>query len=647
MAKLIPVFYDLETFWSQDHSLSKMNPIVYATHRETEIISCAVKVDRGNTNVSFGEDLIKKQFKSFDWSDKLLIAHNNSGFDAMIAAWRLGARPAMWGCTLAMARPHHAKTTGLSLAKLVEHYGIGIKDNSALINTKGRHLKDFTLDEIEAMRVYNKADTDQCAALFYKLLPLTSKREMQLIDMTIRMLVEPKFRVDMQLLKDTLRDERLRKHESLLALAKMLTVEGESDEEIAEKTRELLASAPKFKSLLESLGADCPMKPSPTNPEKEVPALAKTDEAFIALQEHDNPLVAAAAAARLGVKSTLLESRAEAFLNVSKATGGRMPIAINYYGADTTGRDSGSFGLNQQNMPRVSGNPTDALRMSLIAPEGKKVVVADLSGIELRVNHFLWKAPTSMALYQASPDKADLYKDFASTLYDVPVAEVTKAQRQIGKVAHLGLGFGAGAGTFVRIAKMMGGVDITLVESKDIVGRWRSAYKEISDGWKTCGTTLRAMFEGYEQPIDPWGLCHTVKDGIKTPQGMIRYPGLRQEETTRVRVVNDVPIESTEMQWVYGYGRNKAFLAGPKIDENIVQHLAREVVMDNALQIKKETGYGTVHRVHDELIYVVPQYESIRHLDTVQRIMRTPPAWWPELITWSEGDIADSYGAAK
>ena len=200
MAKLTPVFLDLETFWSQTHSLTKMNPIAYCTHPETEVISCAAKVGKAATCVSFGEDLIKKQMKNFDWSDKLVIAHNMSGFDAMILAWRFGVRPAMWGCTLAMARPHHAKTTGLSLAKLVEHYKLGVKNNAVLLNTKGRHLKDFTAEEIEQMKKYNGEDTDQCAALFEKLLPLTSKREMQLIDMTIRMLISPKFRIDNELL---------------------------------------------------------------------------------------------------------------------------------------------------------------------------------------------------------------------------------------------------------------------------------------------------------------------------------------------------------------------------------------------------------------------------------------------------------------
>ncbi len=84
MTKLVPVIIDVESFWSQDHTLSKMNPIVYCTHPETEVISCAAKVGDEQTNITFGEEAIKKQTKAFDWSDKIVIGHNLSGFDAMI-----------------------------------------------------------------------------------------------------------------------------------------------------------------------------------------------------------------------------------------------------------------------------------------------------------------------------------------------------------------------------------------------------------------------------------------------------------------------------------------------------------------------------------------------------------------------------------
>jgi DNA polymerase len=611
-------------------------------HPETEIISCAFKFDDAETEVVFGEQNVIDYCNKVDWSQYWVVGHNLSGFDSMILSWRLNIKPKLWGCTLAMARPIHAKDVGLSLAKLVRHYGLGIKDNFALLQTKGRHLKDFTEQEIADMGVYNKEDVDQCYGLLKRLIPQTKKDEVILIDMTVRSLIEPQFDCDTELLSKTLVEEVERKRTALLEASKTMDVYelGMDDDEAVAAVLKLLSSAPKFAKFLESLGVEVPMKKSPTT-EKDIPALAKTDEAFIALQEHDNPLVSVAANARLDAKSTILQTRIQSFLTASNAhPHKKVPIPLKYYGADTTGRWSG-WGYNPQNLPRI--NPykpklSDSLRKSLRAPPGYKVVVADLSGIELRVNHFLWKVPSSMEMFRADPENADLYKDFASTLYDVRQSEVTKEQRQVGKVAHLGLGFGAGHVTFQKVAKLMGGVNISINESKDIVDTWRDAYSDITVAWRTCHKALPTIMRGAEGgALDPWGMIYPIPEGLQTPKGVIRYPNLRTE-------VNE---ETGRTEFIYGDGRNKARIYAGKIVENIVQHLARNVIADNALDVQRKLRLIPALMVHDELVYVVPEEKAQATLDAVQEIMRTPPTWWPELLTWSEGDIADTYGDAK
>ena len=631
---------DLETFWDVGHSLTKMSPIAYCMHPDTEIISCAFKFGNTDTEVVFGEDNVKAYCDAIDWSQYWVVGHNLSGFDSMILSWRLNIKPLLWGCTLAMARPIHAKDVGLSLAKLVTHYGLGKKDNFALLQTKGKHLCDFTEQEIADMEVYNKADVDQCYGLLQRLIAQTKKDEVRLIDMTIRSLIEPQFDCDIDLLNNTLVEEGIRKRQVLLDAADTMAITGTNDDEKVSEVLTLLSSSKKFADFLGSVGVEVPTKVSPTTG-KDIPALAKTDEAFIALQEHDNPLVATASSARLDAKSTILQTRIASFLAAAEAHPRRkVPIPLKYYGADTTGRWSG-WAYNPQNLPRINPyfpKPSDALRKSLIAPKGYKVVVADLSGIELRVNHFLWKVPSSMELFKQDREKADLYKDFASTLYEVDEANVSKEQRQVGKVAHLGLGFGAGAPTFQTVAKLMGGVELDLDDSKDIVDTWRRAYPEITIGWRTCHKALGTIIRGASGgAIDPWGMVYPIPEGLQTPKGIIRYPNLRTE-------LNE---ETGRSEFVYGEGRNKARIYAGKIDENIVQHLARCVIADNALEMQRSTGLIPALMVHDELVYVVPTDQAQSTLDKVQAIMRTPPVWWPELLTWSEGDIADTYGDAK
>ena len=68
---MTPVFLDYETFWSVEHSLTKMSPITYVMHPDTEIISVAVKVGGGATEVLFGEDDIREYFDTVDWSDAM------------------------------------------------------------------------------------------------------------------------------------------------------------------------------------------------------------------------------------------------------------------------------------------------------------------------------------------------------------------------------------------------------------------------------------------------------------------------------------------------------------------------------------------------------------------------------------------------
>ena len=128
----------------------------------------------------------------------------------------------------------------------------------------------------------------------------------------------------------------------------------------------------------------------------------------------------------------------------------------------------------------------------------------------------------------------------------------------------------------------------------------------------------------------------TTSFGLKTPRGYIRYPNLRLEVD-----------EDGQSEYVYAEGQKKARIYAGKIDENIVQHLARCVIADNALTVQKLIGLRPSLMVHDELVYVVPEDQAVDTLDAVQEVMRQPPVWWPELVTWSEGDIADTYGDAK
>lgn len=649
MSKLLPVVIDLETFWSDTHTLKKINPVDYALHEETEIQSCSFTIPGKPTFVVFGQGQVQAVLDKLPAERVMAVGHNMSMFDSMILNWRLGFNPAMWACTQSMARALYAKETPLSLKALLEFLGSPIrKGNLEEVGTKGKKLADFTPDEIKKLAAYNIPDGDGCMWLFKRMVRDIGARELQIIDMNIRMLLDRKLRLDAPLLERTLVDVKKQKRTALLEAAELLGIDrAMAVEDRIELVRSQLASAPKFGKLLESYGFDVPMKASPTalkkGEHKLIPALSKTDDAMQELCEDDHPVVSVCAQTRLGVKSTQLESRIETLLRWNWYTDGECPVPLHYCGADTTGRDSGAMKANLQNLPRIGTNPDDtpklsnALRESLIAPPGHKIVVADLSGIELRVNHFLWKVRESVNMYMADPE-ADLYKAFASARYGVPIEEVDKRMRQMGKVAHLGLGFGAGWSTFQKFAKTQYRLLIDDVEAEEIVRAWRYKYLNIVDGWKTCHSALTDIYNGVERVIDPWGLTHTCMEGIVLPSGrLIRYPQLHEEKSK----------ERRGNEWWYGGGRHRARIYAGKVDENIVQALARDVIKEHALEFRRRTGVNPSLVVHDEIVAVVPTNEAESMLAELHDIMRTPPKWWPRLVLWSEGDIADRYSDAK
>lgn len=652
------VTLDFETFWSVEHTLKKMSPIEYVMHPLTELQSVSVQVNREKPLCVFGEDEIRRLLDDVDVSNKAVVGHNMSVFDSMILAWRLKLRPLMYLCTLAMARPVYGKVCGLSLEALAKHLGLGVKDKSALINTRGKHLTDFTPEEIEAMRVYNTEDTVLCRKLFAHLRQFFTPDELWHVDCNIRMLVEAELELDMGLLSVALSVERSNKHRALLELAKHTEhIKGEgwhNEQLIAEKMRSEMHSAAKFSALLQKLGVEVPMKRSPKDPKKLIPAIAKTDEAMAELLEHDDEVVAAAARARLSAKSTQLETRIQSFQSTYKVLG-KLPVPAHYCGADTTGRDSG-FLYNMYNLPRVNPKKpktSDALRNAVMAPEGKVIGVADSSGIELRVNHTLWQVKRSMDLWSANP-KADLYIGTAAAYYGVPDSEISKddPRRQLGKVLELSCGFGIAGPKLRNQARAQYGLRLTPEEADGGVRAWRARYPEISDyesgGWGMCDKALAWMAAGEERPIDPWGLCVTTKDAIVLPSGrLIRYPNLRQEWTTAYKEVNGELVERKKLSWVYAEGRHKAYLYGGKVDENIVQALARDIIFPVAIEFWKDTGLRPKHKVYDELAYLFEPSVAEEMLAHLQSLLRRSPKWWPQIVLWSEGDVGTRYGEVK
>lgn len=594
---------DFETMYDRHYSLSKMTTEEYIRHEYFEPIGVAVKVNDGETEWFSGpEAQTKRWLEQFPWGKSIAIAHN-AMFDMAILNWHFDIRPKMIADTLSMLRAIDGPDAGNSLAKALERYGLGEKGDE-VVHALGKGRLDFTPDELARYGDYCINDVDKTYELFKQIAPLVPKLEAQLIDRTIRMFSEPVLELDTDILTEHLTTVRKKKD--------MLMAAVEADKKV-------LMSNPQLAMLLQQMKVVPPTKISPTTG-KTTWAFGKNDEGFKALLDHPDPKVQAIVAARLGVKSTLEETRTERFIGIAKR--GTLPVPLRYYAAHT-GRWGGDDKINLQNLPRKS-----ALKKAIKAPEGYTFIDCDSSQIEART--LAWLAEQD-DLVEAFDRGEDVYKIMASAIYGVPVDEVTDDQRFVGKTTILGCGYGMGAVKFQAQLKNFN-VELDEGECRRIISVYRATYPKITGLWDSAGRALTALQSQRTSQLGREGALQVDLLGIKLPNGMyIRYPNLREDK---------------DGQLVYDTKKGRATIPtriyGGKVIENVCQALARIVIGEQLLMIARR--YRVVMTVHDAVGCIAPVEEAEEARAFVEQCMRMRPKWALGLPLNCESKMGASYG---
>jgi DNA polymerase len=623
------VVLDFESYYDKDFSLRKMTPVEYILDARFETILCAVKEAWPSvgkpTQIIDGVDF-KEWLKTADLENACVVSHN-ALFDMCILAWRYGVIPRLMVDTLGVSRAllgHELKS--LSLANVAKHLQIGTKGNE-VENVVGLNREAIKASgRWDAYAEYSKNDADLCATIYDKLVRsgLFPIKELAVMDMVLRCAIEPKFLLDQAVLFKHLGEVQQNKME-LLANAMLIGSSGKTE----------LMSNDKFADLLRNFGCEPPRKISPVTG-KIAYAFAKTDKAFIELENHPSTAIQVLVAARLGHKSTLEEKRTERLLAISNLTwfGNEqklMPIPLRYAGAHT-GRLSGDWKLNMQNLPRA-GN----LRRALIAKPGHTIVTVDASQIEARIVAWICKQEN---LVKAFENGEDVYSSFASVVFGYPVNKKDHpVERFAGKTAILGLGYQVGANKFhntieVQSQLQLGKkIDMTLDQAADVVAKYRREFTQIVDTWSFLHNIAIPVLHGNRNKYK-LGPCEFERWAVTLPNGLkLHYPRLH------------VSHGQNGSEWLFLYGAEPKKLYGGKLLENIVQALARVITMDAALRIQKRLGLGM--QVHDELVYSVPNNEVNDIKKLLLEEMRRRPDWAPGLPLNAEVGTGQSYGEAK
>lgn len=604
---------DFESLYTKDYSLKKLSEVDYILSPMFEVIMCAIKLGDAPTRVFTEARDIRAAIDGIDWENNALLAHNTR-FDASILAWHYGKIPGLYLDTMSMARAiTHPVLGSSSLAKLATHFRLPAK-GTEVANAMGKTRADFSPNELAAYAEYCAHDTELCRQIFDRFMRVFPKSELKVIDLALRMFIEPQV---------TLNATKLAAHLALVQAEKAA-----SFARVSHIEKDVFSSNKKFAALLRSYGIEPPRKISPVTGQ-DTWALAKNDREFkdLCANPELSMDVQALLACRVGAKSTIEETRTATLLNLSQqhwlepAHAGRMPVPYRYFGAHT-GRFSGDGGYNFANLRR--GSP---IRDAIEAPPGMRIVHRDASQIEARI--VAWLAGCTK-LVDAFAQGRDVYSEFASKFYGMPVTKADEARRFTGKQAILSLGYGSGHVKFrhsLYIGQGGVSVELTLDESDSLVTFYREEYPEIPNLWRAGDVALNRMIQGDTSDAIP--VVEMGERCVYLPNGTaIQYPGLRSEidpDTTKPRKVYDG-----------SYGGSKR-IYGAKLIENVTQALARIVVIDTMVRVHKDTGFRPFMSTYDSHDYVVSESAACEFDALLEREFAVVPAWARGLPLASEG----------
>lgn len=358
-------------------------------------------------------------------------------------------------------------------------------------------------------------------------------------------------------------------------------------------------------------------------------SLAKGDEECAEWARTNPELAPTLAAMREFRRSNTLIEKLKSMKGRTGADG-IMPLDLIYCGASHTRRWS-CRGVNVQNLDREPVVFTRAnlpveertvwFRELIIPRPGKVFVILDLAQIEPRC---LWWLIDDTKMLDIVRTGFGIYEAHARATMGWTGGKLKDERPDLYRLAKarvLGLGYGCGPDKFQVVAKLMAGLDRTLLECKRDVQDFRASNTKITGFWRSFDEMISCASKKREdlniemptgEALKLWGVSAAMKGGFKA------------------HTVKGDPKEVTHNLW------------GGVLTENATQRMARDVLADSNLRLEW-AGLNPIFHAHDEVILEVDEKSGQEALEEATRIMKTPPDWAPDLPLDVEGGIFKHY----
>ena len=254
------------------------------------------------------------------------------------------------------------------------------------------------------------------------------------------------------------------------------------------------------------------------------------------------------------------------------------------------------------------------VRAMVCAGEGSTLVRCDSSQIEVRVLHALARNEKMLKTFSCGRDP---YCEFASKVMNRTISKGDK-ERQLGKSAILGLGFGMGAKRFVESSRLQYGLELTEKFALQVVKTYRNEHSKVPKFWRDlenaahkCVTRRQAMRVGFIT-FGMWGDYMVVK--LPSGRRLFYYQPAFEGKGRDIRFVFTSP-RGVRYEW-----------AGGLLCENVVQATARDTLV-HYMALAEQRGLDVVAHIHDELVVECRIEDAEETSEALLNIFATQPAW--------------------
>ncbi len=270
------------------------------------------------------------------------------------------------------------------------------------------------------------------------------------------------------------------------------------------------------------------------------------------------------------------------------------------------------------------------IKATLDAAPGHRLMKCDLSSIESRILAGFagetWKLAAYREFDRTGDKQLEPYCVVARKMLrkNDPIAEITPAERQIGKGGDLAGGFGGSVGAWRRLVPKD---DRSDGEIKADIYAWRQAHPKTTQFWRTLSSAARlAIRTGSEHKAGPIAASYRNETLYLTlPSGRsIAYPQARLIPSKFEGGPPDILFKDNSR----GAWTDRRAWFGTLV-ENVVQGAARDVLA--AAIVRLETlGIPVVLSVHDEVVVEVPLDSPLTE-EAFLALVLAPPAWAKDL----------------